>query len=676
MALAGLVLAGMGATAWWRYDLARREAACEAEGDEIEAVWNATRAQALRDGMLASGANEAATTADKVLPWLAEQAAQWRDARVSACSAAHVHARWEPAVLERSLWCLDDRRMELESLVVELSAADADVMRRAVGAAAGLESIAACSDERALEVLVIPPVDPSTLREVRMELARAGGLRRAGRYDKGLEQATSALMQAREHGWAPLVAVAHLEVGRLLDDRGAYAEAEAELERAYFEAAKAGVPIVSFQAATALVDTVGVDEARHADGHRWARLADVALGGVADREQLARSSLLAHIASLHADTGAYTDARALYEQALSLREQALGPDHPEVVTLLHNLAFVDEKTGDYRDAKARLERALAVRIETLGPNHPDVATSLNNLANVEHALDANAQAMALHTRALAIRRAALGPDHPEVAASLNNLANLHSVANEPAKARALYERALAIRTRVHGPSHPDVAQTLHNLASIHDLTGEPERALPLFERALAIREETLGPTHPAVAQTLGSMGTTQLALGHDARARGSLERAVDIREKALGPTHPKLASTLVNLASVYVASGRHDEARALLERALAIREEALGPTHADVVSSLNQLAICILTQGQARQALPLAQRAVDTVISSGVEGSVAAKARFVLAQVLWELPPDQGRDRPRARALAHQAHATAPAGLGEDIAAWLAAHGS
>ena len=63
-----------------------------------------------------------------------------------------------------------------------------------------------------------------------------------------------------------------------------------------------------------------------------------------------------------------------------LREEVLGPMHPDTATSLNNLAVLYNSQGKYDDAEPLFKRALAVREEVLGPMHPDTATSLNNLA--------------------------------------------------------------------------------------------------------------------------------------------------------------------------------------------------------------------------------------------------------------------------------------------------------
>ncbi|GJL61086.1 MAG: hypothetical protein NPIRA03_39430 [Nitrospirales bacterium] len=75
----------------------------------------------------------------------------------------------------------------------------------------------------------------------------------------------------------------------------------------------------------------------------------------------------------------YTGAEPLFQRALAIQEQDLGPTHPDVATSLNNLGELYRSQGQYADAEPLYQRALAIREEALSPTHPDVATSLNNL---------------------------------------------------------------------------------------------------------------------------------------------------------------------------------------------------------------------------------------------------------------------------------------------------------
>jgi tetratricopeptide (TPR) repeat protein len=307
---------------------------------------------------------------------------------------------------------------------------------------------------------------------------------------------------------------------------------------------------------------------------------------------------------------AYSQARPLFERALAIRENVLGPEHPDTAMSLNNLALLLRDQGDLAGARPLFERALAILEKTLGPEHRDTATSLNNLALVLRTQGDLGRARPLYERALAIRENVLGPEHPDTAMSLNNLALLLQAQGDLAGARPLHERDLAICERVLGPEHPDTATGLHNLAGLLRAQGDLVGARPLFERALAIYEKVLGPEHPAAANSLDNLAGVLQAQGDLAGALPLYERALAIREKVLGPEHPATATGLHNLALLLQAHGDRAGARPLHERALAIYETVFGPEHPHTATSLNSLALLLQAQGNLAGARPLYERAL------------------------------------------------------------------
>jgi tetratricopeptide (TPR) repeat protein len=561
-----LALLGGGFEARRRWDVARRVATCEAAGAEVGSAWSPERAQALRRALTATEVSFAPATADKVTAWLDRQAEQWREARVEACLDAEVRDRGDADTLDRSLWCLDARRMELESLVDELTRADADVARKAVAAASALAPVAACRDPEVLETLALPPeADRDALRAVRADVVRAANLERAGRHAKGLELAQGALARAQALAWPPLAAEARLQLGVLLERTGAYPRAAAELEQAYFDASKGVAPEVVFDAAWRLVYTVGVLQARHADGLHWARLADVALEDVPDGEHLRRASLFTSLATVHRLRGDYAEARSLHEQALGILEQALGTEHLRVAASLINLANVHASTGNDDDAAKLYERALAIQEQELGSDDPDLAATLNNLANVYAATGDHGSAKHLLQRTVSILEQSLGPTHPSVATGLNNLADEHYVTHDYEEAKRLSQRALSIWEQTLGATHPNVGAALTNLANASRATGDEQRARALLERALSIFEQALGPDHPHVAAALVTLGEIALAQERPTDAIALAQRAVSLREKAGVPPEELAAARFVLARALWDApiDGGRDRARAI-----------------------------------------------------------------------------------------------------------------
>ncbi|KAK4108618.1 hypothetical protein N656DRAFT_684421, partial [Canariomyces notabilis] len=80
--------------------------------------------------------------------------------------------------------------------------------------------------------------------------------------------------------------------------------------------------------------------------------------------------------------GKYEDAERMHRQALGLKEEVLGKEHPYTLTSMNNLASVLGRQGKYEEAERIHRQALGLREKVLGKEHPDTLTSMNNLASV------------------------------------------------------------------------------------------------------------------------------------------------------------------------------------------------------------------------------------------------------------------------------------------------------
>ena len=162
------------------------------------------------------------------------------------------------------------------------------------------------------------------------------------------------------------------------------------------------------------------DLGRYREGYDHAGRALRQARGWQDAHLIALAGSWAGLLAL--DLGFWSEARPLLEEALAIREQTLGPTHPQTATSLNNLAELFRAVGDYGAARPLYARALAISEQTLGPTHPQTATSLNNLA-VNYAYQEQfAVAADLMRCALAIREQRLGPDHPNTQSARQSLA--------------------------------------------------------------------------------------------------------------------------------------------------------------------------------------------------------------------------------------------------------------
>ena len=249
-----------------------------------------------------------------------------------------------------------------------------------------------------------------------------------------------------------------------------------------------------------------------------------------------------------------------------------------------------ESQGQYAEAEPLFRRALAIREQALGPDHPDTATSLNNLADLYDSQGRYAEAEPLYRRALAIREQALGPDHPDTATSLNNLARLYEPragTRRRSRCTAAPWRSASRRWALTTPTRPSASTTWRRLYGSRASTRRRSRCTAAPWRSASRRWARTTPTRPPASTTWRCLYQAQ---GRYAEAEPLCRRALAICEQALGPDHPDTATSLNNLAELLQAQGRYAEAEPLYRRALAIREQALGPDHPDTATSLNNLA--------------------------------------------------------------------------------------
>jgi tetratricopeptide (TPR) repeat protein/nucleoside phosphorylase len=303
-----------------------------------------------------------------------------------------------------------------------------------------------------------------------------------------------------------------------------------------------------------------------------------------------------------ADHASYTMAEPLYQQAFSIYEQQLGPEHPSAATSLNNLAVLYDRQGKYEHAEPLYARFLAISTKAYGTEHLSVATGLNNLAQLYGSQGKYMEAERLHMRALAIREQLLGSQHPTTISSVNNLAILYRDQGKYAQVEPLFVYILAIREQQLGSQHPHTANSLNNLGHLYFLQKKYEQAEPLFTRALAIREQHLGAKHPDTAQSLNNLAALYRAQGKYEAAELLYKRALAIREQHLGAKHPDTAQSLNNLAMLYAQLGNYEHAESLYRRTLSIWVQQLGVDHPHTQTAHKNYAHLLRTMGRDAEA--------------------------------------------------------------------------
>jgi tetratricopeptide (TPR) repeat protein len=95
------------------------------------------------------------------------------------------------------------------------------------------------------------------------------------------------------------------------------------------------------------------------------------------------ASALHALGEFFADTGKFDYARQNFEQALTVRESILPPDHPDIVENLGNLGKLCAYLKDYLAARTYLRRAVPLYLKELGPEHRETQQLQNLLRQAE-----------------------------------------------------------------------------------------------------------------------------------------------------------------------------------------------------------------------------------------------------------------------------------------------------
>ncbi|CAF5046194.1 unnamed protein product, partial [Rotaria sp. Silwood1] len=229
-------------------------------------------------------------------------------------------------------------------------------------------------------------------------------------------------------------------------------------------------------------------------------------------------------------------AEEVYEMML---EQA--SNDREKASIYHQIGSTKRDKGEYREAIANYEKSLEIRQQFLGPNHPNMTRSYNNIGLVYHSMGEYSKALSYHEKALEIRQKSLHPDDPVLASSYNNIGMVYENIGEYSQALSHYQKALEIRQKSLPPNHPELASSYNNIGNTYGGMGENSKELLYHEKALEIRQRTLPPDHPDLAFSYNNIGSAYAEMGEYTKALSSFEKAIEIRQKSLPPNHPDLA---------------------------------------------------------------------------------------------------------------------------------------
>ena len=436
----------------WRLGAARR-VSCAVPSERLAAAWSPgaesdPRRQAIHRAFAASGRPSAETVWQRVSKALDEYVTQWSAMYVQTCEATHVRGEQSGDVLDLRMRCLGENLDEVRALTDVLVRADGAAVSHALTAAQSMTAVSRCADLALLRSAVPLPRNAETLAKVqalRASLRNVRSLVDLGNLQAASRTASELRPQVEAVGYKPLLA----ELLELIGVGLTHYEppvAESILEQAFLTAEACGDDVTAAKSAAHLTFLVGYQLKRHREGKRWAEIAGAILDRMGHGHERVRGWLATDYGAVLAVSGDLMGAHQLFEQALRLKEQALGPEHPDVAITLSNLALTSIRRGRPDEALAAVNRALEIQKKH---GDPDLFVLSNLHANRGDAL------------------AALGR-YDEAEEELTTV--LKIVGDDPK----------------YDPENR--SQALHGLGKLRVAQERAAAGIPLLEQALSIRE--------------------------------------------------------------------------------------------------------------------------------------------------------------------------------------------
>jgi serine/threonine-protein kinase len=227
------------------------------------------------------------------------------------------------------------------------------------------------------------------------------------------------------------------------------------------------------------------------------------------------------------------------------------------------------KVSDLEKAREVTQRALSIREQALGPDHGDTATTRGNLAQILMYLGRLEEAMPQALQSLDAKAKAMGRDSVVYADGLDTVGQLLTLLKRPAEGEARLREAVALYESKYPLGHHRASVVLSHLGDTLTELGKYDDALGAYRRAVTGAEKAVGARSPALAEYLVGLAEAELRANHPAQAHASAARALALlTSDSASPTMLRAVAMFVQ-AQVAAQRGEVRTARDLAEGALA-----------------------------------------------------------------------------------------------------------
>jgi non-specific serine/threonine protein kinase/serine/threonine-protein kinase len=376
------------------------------------------------------------------------------------------------------------------------------------------------------------------------------------------------------------------------------------------------------------------------------------------QQPIIRARLLQSIAALMRSLGLLEEAAPAQHTALELRQNELGPDHPDTLDSEYQSAFLDEVSGNVEQAEQRYRYTYEAQRRILGRMDLSTARTAAALGRLLLDLGKPESAEPFIYESIEVRTELLGLEDTSTLDALSHKPKLLLALGRAEEATQAAIEHYELCKAVLDPENPTRYTSLAALGYFQYINADLDNAIQSMREALQGTVQHVGIEHPASLQQMINLGSVTIQAGRPDEAEGYLKQCVDISNRKYGRYHARTAQAVEALAYAIDRQGRLEESLPYFEQAHEALEYTFGPQHPDTLNSAFNLSTLYYQVGDYERAEQYARSAVDGYQNAQGDRSVplirsieslatalAKQERFIESATLLE------ENEPNARAV-------------------------
>jgi serine/threonine protein kinase len=326
------------------------------------------------------------------------------------------------------------------------------------------------------------------------------------------------------------------------------------------------------------------------------------IAGRFDKQPRVEAAIRTTVGEAYRDLGQYQNAERQLNEALRLKREALGDDHPDTLKTISLLGAVYQAQLRYDEADSMYQQALNGQRKALGDHHPSTLVTMVRLSGLYCIRGEYGKAESLCLQVLQANREEQRQQHDTTLNAMNVLAGVYDDRGESAKAEAISLELLDLSRKVKGAQHPRTLETMSNLARFYCRHDRPADAEPLYRTLLDNLRRIYGKPHAKTLAAQVDLAKIKAQQGQLAEAERLLSEADEERRQL--PPQQKANDLAGMLADAYSEMKHYSKAEPLFQELLDTRRRALGAQHPETLKALGLLAQFYLNSGQLDKAEP------------------------------------------------------------------------